>query len=143
MRGDVRKSTRRFCTRAALALVGIALLSPGSVSVLCIAPGGHVAMEELNAACCAQAAISVSGWSQPGNGFTSSGGCRNCTDVFLAEITRGAVPESQRTAAPDSAADSCLEHQLASDTLFPSSRPAMAAGIEASFAAVLSVPLRC
>ncbi len=143
MRGNVRKSIRRFCTRAAVALAGFALLSPGSVSVLCIAPSGHVAVEDLNAACCARAAISVSGWSQPGNGFASSGGCQNCTDVFLAEITRGAVPESQRTVTPDSAADACLYHQYAPDALFSSSRPAATIGIDASFPAVLAVPLRC
>ena len=143
MRGEARKPLRRFFCQMMVAAAGITLLFPGSVSVLCIAPGGHVAVEDINAACCARSAITFPGRSQPVDGFAAPGGCQNCTDVFLAQSTRGAIPESHYTVLTHSPADSHLKYHLSPDPLFSSRRSLTIAGVVSWFAAAWSVPLRC
>src|SRR5512135_2405218 len=143
MRGEARKSLRRCFCQIMVAAAGITLLFPGSVSVLCIAPGGHVAVEDINAACCARSPLTFQGRSQQVDGLAAPGGCQNCTDVFLAQSTRGAIPQSHYTVAPDSPADSYSKYHLPSDALFSSRRSLSIAGIVTRFAAAMSVPLRC
>lgn len=140
---NVRKTIRRCRGHMMLVLAGITLLFPGSASVLCIAPGGHVAVEEINAACCARSAINLLGRTQPGDGLATPGGCQNCTDVFLAQSTRGTIPEWHYAVSPDSHADSHLKYHLPSDTLLSSRRSTAITGNDRPFAAASSVPLRC
>lgn len=143
MKGESGKSAARFCSHVAIILAGIALLFPGSASVLCVGPGGHVAVEDINAACCARSAIDVADGSQPGSGFAAAGDCQNCTDVFLAQSTRGAIPESHCTVKPDSPADSYLQYHLPSATHLSSRRSAVITRIDAPVDAASSAPLRC
>jgi hypothetical protein len=143
MKRVFRKSGARFCGHAMIVLAGIALLFPGSASVLCIAPGGHVAVEDINAACCARSAIGIRAGNQPGNGVATAGGCQNCTDVFIAQSARGTITESRDTVTSNSLADACLQGNLPADTRHSSRRSAPVTGTGSPAAAASSVPLRC
>jgi len=121
----------------------ILLLFPSSGSALCIAPGGHVAIEDVNAACCAPSTISIRGENQPGNGFAAAGDCQNCTDLFLLPNTREAVLESRDTVAPNSPADASLSNHIPVDASSSPRRSAAIRKIDAPVAIPSSVPLRC
>jgi len=128
-------------TKVVLAMV--LLLFPSSAFALCIAPGGHIAVEDINAACCASFTINVRGENQPGNGFAAAGDCQNCTDLFLTPNGRGAVLESYDTVAPNSPADACLRNHIPAGTSSSPSRAATIKKIDAPIATTPSVPLRC
>ena len=128
---------------ALLAFVIILLLFPSSGSALCIAPGGHVAIEDINAACCVHSTVNLRGENQPGNGFAAAGDCQNCTDLFLTPNTRGAVLESYDTVAPNSLADASLRNHIPADTPSSPRRSATIRKIDAPIAIPSSVPLRC
>jgi len=83
-------------------LVAVILLPlPSSASVLCIAPGGHVAIEDINAACCAHSAMSPRSGNLPKGGFDEPGNCQDCTDLFMTPNGRGAILDSCIEVAPD------------------------------------------
>ena len=69
------------------------LLFPSSPSVLCIAPGGHVALEYMNAGCCEGSAFSDRS-NHSTNGFEEAGDCRNCTDLFVTLNASEAICDS-------------------------------------------------
>jgi hypothetical protein len=128
---------------ALLAFTVILLLFPSSGSALCIAPGGHVAIEDINAACCAHSTVNIRGENRPGNGFAAAGDCQNCTDVFLVPNTPGAVLESRDTVAPNSPADASLRNHIPVDAPSSPRRSAAIRKIDAPIAIPSSVPLRC
>ena len=121
----------------------IFLLFPSSASVLCIAPGGHLAVEDINAGCCAPSTANIRGENQPGNGFAAAGDCQNCTDLFLTPNTRGTVLESYDTVAPNSLADAYLRNHIPADTPSSPRLPATIRKVDAPIAINPSVPLRC
>ena len=128
---------------ALLAFTVILLLFPSSGSALCIAPGGHVAIEDINAACCAHSTVNIRGENQPGNGLAAAGDCQNCTDLFLLPNTREAVLESRDTVAPNSPADASLSNHIPVDASSSPRRSAAIRKIDAPIAIPSSVPLRC
>jgi hypothetical protein len=143
MKPDPMRLASRFGSNVSVVLATILLLFPSSASVLCIAPAGHIAIEESNAACCASSGISDPAGRQPDNGFDASGNCQNCTDLFMTPYRRGAVSESSDNAAAISLADDFLGNHLSSDASFSPSRLGAINNIDASTSVSSSVPLRC
>ncbi len=142
MNAGIGKSDKALSRNKLLFIAAILLMFPASTSVLCIAPGGHVAIEPLGAECCASSAFSA-----PGNGFSGSamaatGGCQNCTDWLIPSNECGAIPEScqpvTKALADEGFNDSCPAKAL------PLSRQDILADIDASMLNPFSiVPLRC
>jgi hypothetical protein len=93
-----REFAGRFRRNMMIAAAALLMLSPGSASVLCIAPGGHVAIEDLNAPCCESSHTSSPAKKQPLDRFAAAGDCNNCVDLLMT-LNEWSVPiESSRNA---------------------------------------------
>ena len=71
----------------------LATLSPGS-AVLCVAPGGHVAIEDINSGCCASHASHGDNSNQQGYELSSTDNCRNCRDIPITLDGYGLISKS-------------------------------------------------
>jgi hypothetical protein len=143
MKGDVRELAGQFWGNVGVVVAVILLLFPSSASVLCIAPSGHLAIEDINAACCASSGISAPAGRQLDNGFNAPGDCQNCTDVFMTPDGRGAVSGSSHNAAANSLADECLGNHLSTSIAFSLCRLSAINNIDVPIPVSSSVPLRC
>jgi hypothetical protein len=143
MKGIPKDSHGRCGGNAMVVLALTSLLFPSSASVLCIAPGGHVSIEDINAPCCAPSDISASAGRQPDNGFSAPGKCQNCTDLFMTPNGRDAVSESCNNAAANPLADECPENHLLADTPLSLCRPDAIIRTDGPILFFSSVPLRC
>jgi hypothetical protein len=121
----------------------IVLLFPVSASVLCIGPDGHMAIEDINATCCASSHINDRSANRPDNGLAAAGDCSNCTDYFLTPNRWGALLESHNNVVPQSLADACLIHHLPGDISFSLCPSIMIKKSDALRSLTASVPLRC
>ena len=74
--------------KIAVLLCAVSLLIPSSVCVLCKAPD-HVAIEDLNAECCAPSETLTQTDPFPGSGFDMADNCRDCTDLLISLDERG------------------------------------------------------
>jgi hypothetical protein len=143
MKCDFRKLGGQCKSNAAVFIAVILLLCPGSASVLCIAPGGHIAIEDINALCCASSGISTSTVYQPDNGFNALANCQNCTDFFITPNGREAVFESHDHAAASPFADESLQNRLSADTSLWLLQSGAIKYIDAPVPISSAVPLRC
>jgi hypothetical protein len=127
--------------RVLVLITSLLLMFPASASVICIAPGDHVAIESLNALCCGSSGISTQDHHRPGEEPVIAGDCRNCTDLLISLNECGAVPKSHglsiRSLA-DESPETCLS--VIASQLF--AQKALS-GVIALPAASYSVPLRC
>jgi hypothetical protein len=121
----------------------ILLIFPVSASVLCIEPGGHVAIEDINAACCAFSGANYQSEQQPDNGLSAVGDCINCTDYFLMQSKPGALLESYANAVPNSLADACLRNHIPATISSSMHRSRMINKTDVPSTLTASVPLRC
>jgi hypothetical protein len=121
----------------------ILLLLPVSASVLCIGPGGHIEIEDINATCCASSDIHNRSEQQPDNGLTAVGDCINCTDFFLTPNERGALLESYANVVPDSLADACLRNHIPATISSSIHRSRMINEIDVPSTLTAFAPLRC
>jgi hypothetical protein len=72
------------------------LLFPSSPSVLCIAPGSHVAIEDIGTLCCISYASSPLPDSRPDSTFEEPGSCNDCTDLLQPANGISELPKSGR-----------------------------------------------
>lgn len=121
----------------------ILLLLPVSTSVLCIGPGGHIEIEDINAACCASPGINHRSEQQPDNGLSAVGDCINCTDFFLAPNERGARLESYATVVPNPLTDACLSIPIPATLSSSIHRSRMINEIDLPITLTAFAPLRC
>jgi hypothetical protein len=116
MKLNLKDLPDHFMGNAMISLAIFLLLFPSSASVLCIAPGSHIAVEDINAACCSSSANGFQAENQPKNGFAAAGNCPNCIDIFLAANPRAAIPVSRDSVTPHSPADAYLRDYIQADT---------------------------
>ncbi len=94
----------------------IVLLFPSSASVLCIAPGGHVAIEDLNCLCCESSNIYNSTGRDQNDQLTPAKACQNCTDFFMSPNRWGGLLRSSfYPAGASSLPIECFMNRLAVD----------------------------
>jgi hypothetical protein len=121
----------------------IAIITPISTSVLCIAPGSHIAIEDLNSGCCAHHEISAGGERPQEKEFESAGDCGNCVDFLLTGHGLGTVSEVGREGAASFAGE-YFGRYLPTAIIFPSE---FGLGANHSVCARIplssSAPLRC
>lgn len=122
---------------------------PGLITVLCISPDGHAAVEDLNALCCRSGKLSglTSGpRSSTASHFSQSGSCGNCTDVpvFAAADRQPAVSVDSQ-AAPGSPGVVSLTIQCSTTTPASATHTLAHSPISESpvSSALRSVSLRC
>jgi hypothetical protein len=123
-------------------LASLLLMFPASASVICIAPGDHVAIESLNALCCSSSGISTQDHHRPGDEPEIAGDCRSCTDLLISLNECGAVPKSYELHIGGSLADESPETCLSviASQLFAKNA---LNDVIALPAASYSLPLRC
>jgi hypothetical protein len=143
MKSDVGKSTGRFGGNVVAVLAGFSLLFPGLASVLCVAPGLHVEIEEIGAACCASSGISAPVGHQQGSGLSASGDCGHCIDIFLTQDGRGAILESSKNAAAGSCTDGCSESHTSTEASHSLPRTGAITGAFLIARTYSAFPLRC
>lgn len=119
------------------------LLFPSSVSILCIAPGSHIAIEDINAKCCASARILDPEATYAHNELSLTGNCGNCTDLFLTPYWREAIPKSHCDAASSSQAGECLGNQLPVELSLSQFRQDAIRSIDGLNLSSSFLPLRC
>lgn len=137
------ESSCRFGDKAVVVLATVAMLFPGYSSVICIAPGSHIAIENFNAECCASSHISSPARNRPDNGFAAAGDCRNCTDLFITPNGRSAVTESFDNASAGAPAEECFGNHLSAIASFGLSPQSAFSDIDVPAPISSSVPLRC
>jgi hypothetical protein len=115
MKSDFGESGKQFRRSITAFVFAILLLFPGSTSLVCIAPGGHIAIESIDATCCPPLEISIQAEGQADNGFTEAGDCHNCTDFFIASHMLAAAAESYGHSAASPFADECPENHSSLD----------------------------
>jgi hypothetical protein len=136
MRRYFEKGPARFFGNL-LALVAVYfLLLPASVSVLCIGPGGHVAVEDID--CGVSAGIPAHS-AHFEYGQLHMGKCGNCTDLLLPSYGREAVSKPRCALAGAVVSAECPGDSLSHPLILPQS------GIRdaALFARFFSSALRC
>ena len=121
----------------------VLLLFPGSSSVLCVAPGNHIAIEDINALCCVSSAISLPSGAQPGSGFSEPDSCRNCTDLFMDWNGSGAPAQSGNLNIPSPFDAECVESCLPADIPLLQSESNSLTSAPTPIPVCSSVPLRC
>jgi hypothetical protein len=143
MKGDIGRQVGRLNKKVLILLTAILLISPISASVLCIAPGSHVAIEELIAECCASSTISTQKDHHPGNGLIAATDCLDCTDFFISPYERGRISESYAIAIAGSLADECFPDRFFVTPSSPIFRQSALDDVAMSPPASYSVSLRC
>jgi hypothetical protein len=123
--------------------VAILLLVPGFPSVLCVAPGGHTAIEPINDLCCASPSAIAQDSNPLVHELALSDDCRNCTD-FLYISARGAVLASTAKDRTVPQADECIGNPFPDDPHPSSSRTFLCNGNDKTPIPIASItPLRC
>jgi hypothetical protein len=143
MKQKKKKLMGRLSSSVIACLSVILLIPPVSTSMLCIAPGGHVAIEDVNSPCCTSSAFAASLGRNPSCMSNGDQDCRNCTDLFISQADRGAIPESHFCPTTGSNAEECFgARHLA---IISSHRfvPSAFVGADVSPSISSSVPLRC
>ncbi len=125
------------------AVAALLLLPSGSSSMLCIAPGGHVAIEDLNAPCCESSHISSPAKEQPHDGFTAAGDCRNCVDLFVTANECGTRMESFHNNSAHDFDGECCKNLFLAVTPIGLSPLIVFRGVDVPAPVSFSVPLRC
>jgi hypothetical protein len=142
MKGNSRNLSRGLVMGAVIASM-IAIITPISTSVLCIAPGSHIAIEDLNSGCCAHREILAAAERPQAKEFEAAGDCGNCVDFLLTGHGPGTVSEVSRKGAA-SIAGECIGRYLPPAIVCPSE---FGLGANNSICARIplasSAPLRC
>jgi hypothetical protein len=133
----------RFGCDAIAVLAIISLLFPVSGSILCIAPGGHIAVEDINTACCLSSNINDRDENRPDKGLDTAEDCMNCTDFFLTPNRQGAIFKSCDNAVPNSLVDACLRNHILADIFSSLHQLVLINKIDAPSTLAASIPLRC
>jgi hypothetical protein len=101
----MKRGSRGFAgqvIRAEVVLAAIlSLVSSGSVSVLCIAPGSHIAIEDINAPCCSSDRVPSIDAQDARHEFELTDSCERCTDLLIAGFGREAIHPSRCDFARD------------------------------------------
>jgi hypothetical protein len=94
MKRAISKFGQQF-KRMMTAFVLVLLLQlPASTSLVCIAPGGHIAIESIGDTCCKSFESSIPIEAQSSRGLNMAGDCHNCTDFFITSHILMAASES-------------------------------------------------
>ena len=143
MKSDFRELRKHF-KRIMSALVFVILpLFPGSTSLVCIADGGHIAIESISAACCTSSEISTPAEGQPDNGFNAAGACHNCTDFFITSHVLVAASESYGNASANPFADEYPANQSSIDVSRSLFQSAGSTDNDRPIPVSSSAPMRC
>ena len=130
MKTHARQTARRNMSNMGAVITVILLLMPSSSSVLCIAPGGHMAIEDINALCCLSSVVSAPSSRHLDVTFGPAGDCRDCTDFYMTpdymtSNNRGVVAASSCIVTSDSPSGECCTSRLLGDTPPSSRRPSV------------------
>jgi hypothetical protein len=145
---DMKCGLRGFAGRSwgaegVLVVALFLLLSPSSTYMLCIAPGAHIAIEDINAKCCASARIPCPSAAHAHNELGLTGNCGNCIDVFITLYGRKAIPKSLSYAASSSQAGEFLENHPPVELSLSQFRRGATSFIDRLDPFSSSLPLRC
>jgi len=69
--------------------MALSTLPSGSASVLCTAPGGHMAIEDIDAGCCSHGAASLPASGRQTISSDPAGDCDHCVDRPLCSSVQG------------------------------------------------------
>lgn len=141
--GGFKDALVRFSGNGVATIIVLLLLLPKAPSVLCIAPGIHIAIENMNASCCAKPVISHQNINLQENGFVAAGDCPNCTDFFIESDGRSAVLDSFLCVAPDQLAFVTRGNYISIDTSFLICRSSLSQITSEGYSIPSSPPLRC
>jgi hypothetical protein len=134
---------RSLGAEVVLVAVLLLLLFPNSTSVLCIASGSHIAIEDINENCCASTIIPDQAVSHAQSELGLTGNCGDCTDVFMTLFGREAIPKSHCYAACSSQVGECLRNQLPAELSLSQFHQHAIGSIDRLNPSSSSLPLRC
>ncbi len=143
MKRSVKGLAGRLRGKAVAVVAAILMLFPSSACVLCVASGGHIQIEDINAGCCEHSDLYAPSGFHPDNGFDAPGYCRNCTDFFVTPNGRGALLVSSDHAFAHPLSAECLGDRPAADLSFWPCGSGRTAHLNAPGRASALVPLRC
>ena len=77
-----------------LIITMVAILLPNPKAKLCITPGSHIAIEEMDSECCEPHGVSVPAILQSQSRMAATGSCGNCIDLMIEFFGPETVPAS-------------------------------------------------
>ncbi len=142
MRVLVRGFSMQLLSKMIALIAALSLAPPVMPSVLCVAPGSHVAIEELDAGCCASSSTSTRGHGQTEDMLGTADDCEDCTDYLISALAEGRIPESAMAAGYSITAE-CGSLQPPAIPVPPPSSEIVPPNLGASNLLHFSIPLRC
>jgi hypothetical protein len=139
----IRELGKHIINRALVLFVVISLLMPGSFSVLCIAPGSHVAIEDINALCCISPHIAYPSSTQPNSAFDQPVNCSHCTDLLLISHESGVLLQSGISTAANPFDADFLSASFSADLANAISQSIENGSLASPIPVCLSISLRC
>jgi hypothetical protein len=136
------KVARQFTANGAALLTAFILLFPNSAAMLCIAPGSHIAIEDINSECCAPDRLAVPVEKQSLNQMVVTSVCGTCTDLFIYSYGREAIPKPCVDAAGMQGVEPSGD-QLPADPAILLVRQCFVCNFDTLNSAFSSTPLRC
>jgi hypothetical protein len=132
---------KRFGVVAAI-VSAVATLSPGS-TVLCVAPGGHVVIEDINSGCCMSHDSSSITSNQQGYGLNVPDNCGNCRDFPIVPDGCVVILESFHFAAPATPDIECFGTRIPELADGPSPELRECNNMDSLYPVCFSALLRC
>jgi hypothetical protein len=142
MKRDVKRFTGRLASAEAVFIAILFLFLPSSASMLCIAPGSHIAIEDINAECCDSVCLAAPVEEQVHDRLSVPNICGNCTDLYIFLNGREAIPKSHINTASMRQVE-FLGNQLPADPILSLFWQNIVCDINTANTASSSVPLRC
>lgn len=143
MKRDVTKRAGRF-RGWVMAIVAVMLLSsPSSTSILCIAPGGHVAVESIDSTCCAVPRVVPQDDNWSNKISSEDGNCKNCIDIFIEPNGKIGIVDFRNHVDPNQTVHAVLEDHILPDASISAHQPRIARKLNALGSISSSIPLRC
>ncbi len=121
----------------------VLLFFPSFSSVLCIAPGDHIAIEDISALCCVSSAGALRSQTHTDAGFGRPGSCSNCTDVLLAADETGVLSQLNNHLAAGPPDGEVPGMNLLPDRCATQCRSGKMDSADVPLRICSSVPLRC
>jgi hypothetical protein len=141
MRGAAKVRVGRFGSIAVVVVAAIVLLFPSSPTVLCVAPGVHIQIEDMGAPCCAHPSVTGPAARQLDDGINLP--CNSCTDYFMTPNGRGATLASFDHAIANPLVGECPENRASAYTSILLCQSDALTNIAALPPVSSSAPLRC
>jgi hypothetical protein len=143
MQSSLKQWTRKIRSMVPGLLLAATLIFPPSSSVLCVAPGHHIAIEDADAPCCTSSGISHFAETRANSEFSEQSHCKHCMDFYLGSTVSGLLPQINNPLTTNIFTVECVETGAAADASLSPLSSGKIGIASVSLPVSSSIPLRC